>query len=173
MRILLMSIRSLAAAFHQKDMEVRGQKLGVKLPHHQCDLTSMVSGMVRQMLHQVRQTDLCCAKRKHFSKDSFVTQLTNSTCSFSTSAHFNCTAATLGNATGLNRASRRIPKSVKKAELWDASFQYASQPHSSPMMCTSVSRTERKLPPRSRVNCSALSAETACKTLLFAQRSYL
>ena len=25
---------------------------------------------------------------------------------------------------------------------------------------------------RSRVNCSALSAETACKTLLFAQRSH-
>jgi hypothetical protein len=35
-------------------------------------------------------------------------------------------------------------------------------------MCTSVSRTERKLPPRSRVNSSALSAETACKDLLFA-----
>jgi hypothetical protein len=32
-------------------MEVRGRRLGVKLPHHQCDLTSMVSGMVRQMLH--------------------------------------------------------------------------------------------------------------------------
>src|SRR6476646_1144841 len=52
------------------------------------------------------------------------------------------------------------------------SFQYASQTHSPPMMWTSVSRTERKLPPRSRVNCSALSSETACKTLLFAQRSY-
>ena len=56
--------------------------------------------------------------------------------------------------------------------LWDGSFQYASQTHSPPMMCTSVSRTERKLPLRSHVNCSALSAETACKILLFAQRSY-
>ncbi len=46
--------------------EVRGQRLGIKLSHHQCDLTPMVSGMVRQMLHQVRQTDLCRAKRKHF-----------------------------------------------------------------------------------------------------------
>ena len=61
-----MCSRSLAAAFHQKHMEVRGQRFGVKLPHHQCDLTPMVSGMVGQMLHQVRQTDLCCAKRKHF-----------------------------------------------------------------------------------------------------------
>jgi hypothetical protein len=39
-----------------------------------------------------------------------------------------------------------------------------------PPMCTSVSRTERKLPLRSRVNCSAVSAEAACKTLLFAQK---
>lgn len=29
----LMCRHSLAAAFHQKDMEVRGQRLGVKLPH--------------------------------------------------------------------------------------------------------------------------------------------
>ena len=43
-------------------MEVRGQRSGVKLPHHQRDLTSMISGMVRQMLHHF---DLCCAKRKH------------------------------------------------------------------------------------------------------------
>jgi hypothetical protein len=53
------------AAFHQKHMEIRGQRLNVELPHHQCDLTSMVGGMVRQMLHQVRQSDLCFAKRQH------------------------------------------------------------------------------------------------------------
>jgi hypothetical protein len=41
-----------------------------------------------------------------------------------------------------------------------------------PMMCTRVSSTEQKLPPRSRVNASAVSAVAACKTLLFAQRSY-
>ena len=58
--------RSLTAAFHQKYMEVRGQRLGAKLANHQCDLTSMVSGMVRQMLHQMRQSNLCCAKRKQF-----------------------------------------------------------------------------------------------------------
>jgi hypothetical protein len=89
------------AAFHQKHMEVRGQRLGVKLSHHQCDLTSMVSGMVRQMLHEVRQSDLCRAKGKHFFKDSFVTRFTNSACSFSTSTHFDFTAPTLGNSSGL------------------------------------------------------------------------
>ena len=46
-------------------MEVRGQRLGVKLPHHQCNLTSMVSGMVCQMLHQVRQAELYSAKRQY------------------------------------------------------------------------------------------------------------
>jgi hypothetical protein len=59
---------SLPAAFHQKHMEIRGQRLSVELPHHQCDLTSMVGGMVRQMLHQVRQSDLCFSKRQHCPK---------------------------------------------------------------------------------------------------------
>jgi hypothetical protein len=35
---------SLPAAFHQKHTEIRGQRLSVELPHHQCDLTSMVGG---------------------------------------------------------------------------------------------------------------------------------
>jgi hypothetical protein len=61
-----MRSRSLARAFYQKHMEVRGRGLGVKLPHHYCYLTSMVGGMVRQMLHQMRQLDLRSAKRKHF-----------------------------------------------------------------------------------------------------------
>jgi hypothetical protein len=69
----LKSRRSLAAAFDQKHMEVRGKRLGVKLAHHQRDLTSMVSGMVRQMLHEVGQTDLRCAKREH-SFQGFVCQ---------------------------------------------------------------------------------------------------
>src|SRR5207249_10073943 len=47
---------SLTAPFHQKHMEVRGKSLGAKLPHHQRDLTPVISGMVRQMLRQVRQT---------------------------------------------------------------------------------------------------------------------
>src|SRR5271156_980265 len=124
----------------------------------------MVSGMVRQMLHQVRQTDLCRTHRKHPSQ-GFVCH--------SISAHFNCTAARSGNAFALNSASRCVhTNSVTNAELGDGSFQHVSQPHSLPTMCTSVSRTEPKLPPRSRVNSSALSVEAACKTLLFAQRSY-
>src|SRR6266568_2360829 len=96
---------SLAPAFHQKHMEVRGERSGVKLPHHQRDLTSMISGMVRQMVHH-----LICVVRKGsiVSKDSFVTLFTNSICSFSTSSHLTCNAATLENACGLNRASRRV-----------------------------------------------------------------
>jgi hypothetical protein len=64
-----------------------------------------------------RYTNLTCVVRNGsiVSRDSLVTRFTNSTCSFSTSAHFNCTAATLGNATGLNRASRRFIKSLKNA----------------------------------------------------------
>src|SRR5580693_54958 len=116
------------------------------------------------MVHALRVTEAV--------SDPFVTRFTNSTWSLSTSAHFNCTAATSGNAFAVNRASCRVHKSVTKAELGNDSFQYVSQPHSPPMMCTSVSRTERKLPLRSRVNSSALRVETACKTLLFAQRSY-
>jgi hypothetical protein len=65
----LMCRRRLALAFNQKHMEVGGQRLDVKLPHHQCDLTSMVSGMVCQMLHKVHQSDLRCAKREHFSQE--------------------------------------------------------------------------------------------------------
>src|ERR1700722_11389752 len=131
----------LAAAFHQKHVKVRGQRVGVKLPHHGCDLTSMVSGMVRHMLHEVRQ-----------SRDSSVSRFTNSTCSFSISTHFDCTAAASGNAGGLKRMSRRFLKSDKRVALWGGSSQYASQIHSPPMMWTSVSRTERKLLPKSRVN---------------------
>src|ERR1700704_2823813 len=132
----------------------------------------MVSGMVRQMLHQVCQTDLCFANRKHPSQ-GFVCDPIHKLDLFSFDfTHLNCTAATSGNAFGGNRAPSRVHKSVTKAELREGSFQIVSQPHSPPIMCTSVSRTERKLPPRSRVNSSTLRVETACKTLLFAQRSY-
>ena len=55
----------LAGRIRQKHMEVRGQWLGIKLPQHQRDLTSMVGGMVYQVLHQERQTDLCGPKRKY------------------------------------------------------------------------------------------------------------
>jgi hypothetical protein len=70
-----------ATAFHQKHMEVGGHRFGVKLPHHQCDLTPMVSGMVRQMLHQVRQTDVRRAKRNQFLQ-GFNCQTTHELCLF-------------------------------------------------------------------------------------------
>jgi hypothetical protein len=54
-------------------MEVRGHGLGTKLPHHQSDLASVVSGVVRQMLHQVHQSNLCCAKWEH-SFQEFICQ---------------------------------------------------------------------------------------------------
>jgi hypothetical protein len=57
---------SLAVAFYQKHMEVRSHRLGVKLPHHHCDLTSMVSGVVYYMLHEVGQSHLRRAKGKRF-----------------------------------------------------------------------------------------------------------
>ena len=67
---------ALARAFHQKHGEVRGARLGGKLPHHVRDLASMVGGMVRQMLHEVRKTDLRRADRKHPSQ-GFVRYLTH------------------------------------------------------------------------------------------------
>jgi hypothetical protein len=43
----LISQLPFAGALQEKHMEVRGERLGVKLPQHECNLTSMVSGMVR------------------------------------------------------------------------------------------------------------------------------
>ena len=111
----------LAGAVQQKHIgspEVRGQAAASSV---RLDLDG--KAMVRQMLHQVRPSDLCFAKGTIFSTDSLVTRFTNST--FSTSAHSNCTAAMFGNASGLNNASRRVLKSVKKAELWNGSFDGA------------------------------------------------
>jgi hypothetical protein len=39
------------------------------------------------------------------------------------------TAVKLVNASGLNRASCLVQRSVKNSELWIGSFQYSSQPH--------------------------------------------
>jgi hypothetical protein len=61
----LLPINPRAAALHQKHGEVRGERFGGNLPHHERDLTPMVGGMVRQMLHEVRQADLCRANGKH------------------------------------------------------------------------------------------------------------
>jgi hypothetical protein len=47
-------------------MEVRGYGFSAKLAHHRCNLTPMISGMIREMLHEVRQADLCRANLEHF-----------------------------------------------------------------------------------------------------------
>jgi hypothetical protein len=60
---------------------------------------------------------------------------------------------------------------IHKLDLFSLDFRPLYQPHSPPIMCTTVPRTERKLPPRSRVNSSTLRVEAASKTLLFAHRS--
>jgi hypothetical protein len=65
----LMNSRCLIGTLRQKYMKVRGGRLRAQLPDHQCDLTSMISGMVRQMLHQVRQSNLGCPKRKYLFQD--------------------------------------------------------------------------------------------------------
>jgi hypothetical protein len=57
--------RRLGGNLRQKHVKVRRRWLGIKLPQHQRDLTSMVGGMVHEVLHQARQTDLCRTKRKH------------------------------------------------------------------------------------------------------------
>ena len=152
-------------------MEIRGQRLCAKLPHHQRDLTPMIGRMICQVLHQVCQFDLCCTKRQHLFQ-RFICPIGSRT-----RPVLSRLPPTLagpqrrrGNTSGSNRASRRALRSDKKAGLWDGSFQYASQIHSPPRMCTSVSRTERRRPPRSRVNCSGLSLEAALNTLVFAQR---
>ena len=48
----------------------------MELAHHQGDLATMIRGVVRQMLHQVRQTELCRANGKH-SPQSFLGQRMN------------------------------------------------------------------------------------------------
>jgi len=55
----------LAASFRKEYMKVRRDRLGVKLAHHQRDLTPMVGGVVRRMLHRLRQRNLRRAKRNH------------------------------------------------------------------------------------------------------------
>ena len=51
---------------YQKDVEIRRQRLGPELPHCQRQLTSMIGGMIRKVLHEMGQLDACSSKRKHF-----------------------------------------------------------------------------------------------------------
>ena len=45
--------KSIAEMFQQKYVEIRCQRLSAKLPHRQRDLTSMIGGVVDDVLHQV------------------------------------------------------------------------------------------------------------------------
>ena len=56
------------AALYQKHGEVCRERLGRKLAHHERNLPPVICGMVRQVLHQMRQADLCFAHRKHPSQ---------------------------------------------------------------------------------------------------------
>jgi hypothetical protein len=80
--------------------------------------------------------------------------------------------AILGNPSGRKRTSCRSHNSATNEALDDGSFQYVSQPHSPPMMCTHRVSHRAKTASRSRVKCSGPSTETACTILLFAQRSF-
>src|SRR5260370_35442361 len=115
-------------------MKVRSYRLGTKLPHHQCDLTPVVVEWFA--ICCIRCARLACVVRKGsiFPRDSLFTPFTNSTCSFSTSAHFRCTAATFGNASEWNIASCRSHKSLAKGALGFSSSQHVSQTHPPPIM---------------------------------------
>src|SRR5260370_16396061 len=110
-------------------MKGRRFRLGDKLPPHQCDLTAVVVEWFA--ICCIRCARLACVVRKGsiFPRDSLFTPFTNSTCSFSTSAHFRCTAATFGNASEWNIASCRSHKSLAKVALGFSSFHYRRQPH--------------------------------------------
>ena len=60
-------------SLHQKHVEIRLQLLGTELSQHRRDLTPMVGGMTRQVLHKVRQRHLSCTDRKP-SLQQFVCQ---------------------------------------------------------------------------------------------------
>jgi len=45
--------KSIANMFHQKYVEIRCHRLTTKLPHRQRDLTSMIGGVVDDVLHKV------------------------------------------------------------------------------------------------------------------------
>jgi hypothetical protein len=55
----------LCAAFYQEDVKVGGDWFGVELPHHQSNLPAMVGGVICNVLHQMSQTRVGCAKREH------------------------------------------------------------------------------------------------------------
>jgi hypothetical protein len=127
--------------------------------------------MVRQMLHEVRETHFRFETGSIFCKDSFVARFTNSTCSLRISTHFDCAAARSGNAFGLNKASSRVHKSVKKAELGKFHSNTLASPTRS-RRCARACRAQTEA--AAQITRELLNAEsaTASKALLFAQGSY-
>ena len=59
--------------FQKKYVEIRRQRLSTKLPHHERHLTSMVSGVIDDVLHQVHQREPRSTKGEH-SRQTLVVQ---------------------------------------------------------------------------------------------------
>jgi hypothetical protein len=59
--------------FHQKYVEIRCRRLSTKLTHRQRDLTSMIGGVVDDVLHQVHQGEPRSTKGEHFRQALIVT----------------------------------------------------------------------------------------------------
>lgn len=49
--------------FHHKNVKVRGLRYCAQLPHHQRDLPTVISRVIRDMLHQIDQLHLCSPNR--------------------------------------------------------------------------------------------------------------
>jgi hypothetical protein len=64
--LFLLCSRRVAEIFYQKYMEICSQRLSTNLPHYHRELTSMVGGVVDDVLHQVHQFDPRSAKGKQF-----------------------------------------------------------------------------------------------------------
>jgi len=52
--------------FHKKYVKICCQRLSTKLPQGEHHLTSMIGGVIDDMLHQVHQPEPSSAKGKHF-----------------------------------------------------------------------------------------------------------
>ena len=52
--------------FQKKYVEIRRQRLSTKLPHRERHLTSMIGGVVDDVLHQVHQREPHSTKGEHF-----------------------------------------------------------------------------------------------------------
>lgn len=87
------------------------------------NLAAMIRRVIGQMLHQLCQTELCRANRKHLPQGFLCQGTYELRLFFLYFLHFKRTAARLGNATGWNRASCRSHKSARNAALWDDAFQ--------------------------------------------------